>query len=151
MSMQEINKAAVRRIYADCWNRNDMQAVDEIFAPDVRHDRLLPGWPAGREGFKHLIRLWRDAFPDIHEEAVELIAEGEKVASRFRLRGTHQGLFYGIGPTGRKVDIHGAEIFRFAEGKVVEYLYHEDTLGLFFQLGALPLPPLDMAGVATRV
>lgn len=144
------NKDTVRRIYSDCWNRNDMTAVDEIFAADMKHDQFLPGWPTGREGFKRLIKFWRDAFPDIHEDAIEVIAEGDKVASRFRLRGTHKGTFYGIGPTGRKVDIYGAEIFRFKDGKVVEYLYHEDTLGVFYQIGAMPLVPIDVAGVASR-
>ena len=131
MSTQEQNKATVARIYGTCWNKGDMAAIDEIFAADVKHGQFLPDWPTGREGFKALVKFWRQAFPDIHEEAVELITEGDKVASRFRLQGTHQGDFYGIPPTGRRVNIYGAEIFRFKDGKVVEYLYHEDTLGLF--------------------
>jgi predicted ester cyclase len=147
MNEQARNKALVNRIYASCWNKGDMTAIDEIIATDVRHEQFLPGWPNGRDGFKTLVNFWRRAFPDIHEEAVELVAEGDKVASRFRLRGTHLGEFYGIVATGRRVDIYGAEIFRFQDGKVVDYLYHEDTLGLFFQLGAIPLPRLELAGV----
>ena len=147
MSTQEQNKATVARIYGTCWNKGDMAAIDEIFAADVKHGQFLPDWPTGREGFKALVKFWRQAFPDIHEEAVELITEGDKVASRFRLQGTHQGDFYGIPPTRRRVNIYGAEIFRFKDGKVVEYLYHEDTLGLFFQLGLFPLTANAIAGV----
>lgn len=147
MIEQERNKKLVASIYAICWNQGDMKKIDELFAPDVKHDHFLPGWPSGREGFKELVRFWRNAFPDIHEDALDLIADGEKVASRFRLRGTHRGDFYGIPGTGRKVDILGAEVFRIQNGKVTEYIYHEDTLGLFFQLGVMPLPNLAIAGV----
>jgi steroid delta-isomerase-like uncharacterized protein len=150
MNDQERNKETVRRIYAVCWNQGDMAMIDEIFAPDVKHDNFLPGWPTGREGFKALVQFWREAFPDIREDVVELLAEGDQVASRFRLQGTHAGDFYGISGTGRKVNIYGAEIFRFKDGKVVEYVYHEDALGLFFQLGALPLGNPDIAGVLTK-
>lgn len=150
MTEQESNKATVARIYAVCWNEGDMKVIDEIFDADVRHEQFPPGWPTGREGFKTLVKFWRDAFPDLNEIAVDLIADGDQVASRFRLRGTHEGEFYGIPVTGREVDIYGAEIFRFKGGKVVDYVYHEDTLGLFFQLGALPLPQLALAGVAGK-
>ncbi|MES0884394.1 ester cyclase [Roseibium sp. SCP14] len=147
MTEQERNKETVARIYGTCWNKGDMNAIDEIFAEDVKHDQFLEGWPTGRDGFKTLVKFWREAFPDIHEDAIELIADGDQVVSRFRLRGTHKGDFYGIPGTGRKVDIYGAEVFRFENGKVVDYIYHEDTLGLFFQLGVLPLPSLQIAGV----
>ncbi len=149
MTDQERNKQIVASIYSTCWNKGDMAAIDEIFAPDVKHEQFLPGWQSGREGFKQLVNFWREAFPDIHEDAVELIADGDKVASRFRLRGTHGGEFYGVPGTGRQVDIYGAEVFKFEDGKVVEYVYHEDTLGLFFQLGVMPLPSLAIAGVAS--
>ena len=150
MTDQDRQKETVRRIYASCWNMGDMASIDDIFAVDVEHDHFLPGWPTGREGFKALVQFWRKAFPDIREDVVEILSEGDQVASRFRLQGTHQGDFYGIPGTGRTVDIYGAEIFRFKDGKVVEYVYHEDTLGLFFQLGVLPLGNSDIAGVLTR-
>ncbi len=147
MTVEEMNKIAVRRIYSECWS-GDMQAIDEIFAPDMEHDQFLPGWPTGREGFKALVHLWRTAFPDIHEEAVEIIAEGDRAVCRFRLSGTHLGQFYQLPPTGRRIEIMGADFYRFASGMVTEYSYHEDTLGLFYQLGLLPLPKQDIAGVA---
>ncbi len=148
MTDQERNKQIVAEVYGICWNQGDMNRIDEIFNEDVRHEQFLAGWPTGREGFKMLVGFWREAFPDIHEDAIDLVAEGNTVMSRFRLRGTHKGDFYGIPGTGRKVDICGAEWFKFDEnGKVTDYLYHEDTLGLFFQLGVMPLPHLAIAGV----
>ncbi len=147
MTEQERNKQTVARIYNICWNEGNMNEIDNIFDENVKHGQFLEGWPTGREGFKTLVNFWRAAFPDIHEDAIELIADGDKVASRFRLQGTHQGDFYGIPGTGRKIDIFGAEVFKFENGKVVDYIYHEDTLGLFFQLGMMPLPHLAIAGV----
>ena len=148
MTEQERNKQTVADIYATCWNKGDMNRIDEIFSDELRHDQFLDGWPNGREGFKMLVRFWREAFPDIHEDAIELVAERNTVMSRFRLRGTHKGQFYGVPGTDRKVDIYGAEWFKFDDGgKVTDYLYHEDTLGLFFQLGVMPLPHLAIAGV----
>ncbi|UTW60349.1 ester cyclase [Kordiimonas sp. SCSIO 12603] len=147
MSEQERNKEIVEKIYSICWNHGDMDMIDEIFDENVNHEQFLEGWPTGREGFKTLVRFWREAFPDIHEDAIELIAEGNKVASRFRLRGTHKGDFYGIPGTGKKIDIYGGEMFTFNDGKVVDYLYHEDALGLFFQIGVMPLNQDEIAGV----
>ncbi|MCK0070607.1 ester cyclase [Kordiimonas laminariae] len=147
MSEQERNKEIVEKIYSICWNHGDMDMIDEIFDENVNHEQFLEGWPTGREGFKTLVRFWREAFPDIHEDAIELIAEGNKVASRFRLRGTHKGDFYGIPGTGKKIDIFGGEMFTFKDGKVVDYLYHEDALGLFFQIGVMPLNQDEIAGV----
>lgn len=147
MSTTEKHKEIVKSIYAVCWNEGDMDAVDRIFDDNVQHDQFLDDWPKGKEGFKALVNFWKTAFPDIHEEVVDIVAEGNKVASRFRLTGTHRGDFYGIPGTGRKIDILGAELFEFKDGKVVNYVYHEDTMGLFYQLGFMPVGSEKIAGV----
>ncbi|MDJ0513945.1 MAG: ester cyclase [Methyloceanibacter sp.] len=149
MSEQEQNGNTAARVYAECWNNGDMAAIDEIFAADLKHAPFMPGWPMGREGFRKLVGYWRNAFPDIHEELVDSVAEGDKVATRFRLTGTHKGDFSGVPGTGRKISIEGAEIFRFENGKIVEYFYVEDALGVFLQLGAVELPEAEIAGVAS--
>ncbi|PVZ70173.1 ester cyclase [Pelagibaculum spongiae] len=148
MTNTERNKQTVAKIYSICWNNGDMEEIDKVFDDNVEHDQFLEDWPKGKEGFKTLVKFWRTAFPDIKEEALEIIGEGNKVASRFRLSGTHLGDFYGIPGTGRKIDILGAEIFEFNEdGKVIKYFYHEDTMGLFMQIGLLPLDHDKIAGV----
>jgi len=121
--------------------------------PDVllRHrphypPRLFRPWPQGREGFKRLVQTWRVAFPDLHEHLEFVLAEGDRALGRFRLTGTHSGPFYGIEPTGRSVDIHGVDVARIVDGQIVEYFYHEDTFGLFRQLGRFPANYSDVAG-----
>ena len=144
----ERNKAVARRFYEEFWCRGNPDAADEIVAEDVDHGQNPPGWPRGRDGFKRLVTTWRSAFPDMHEEILLMIAEGDWVASAFRLRGTHQGPFYGLEATGRRVDIRGVDLLRIVDGQVVEWIYSEDALGLFEQLGGLPPDVADVAGPA---
>lgn len=148
MSTTEANKALMRRFYDEFWCKGNADAADEIIAADLRHDQLPPDWPSGRDGFKQVVRLWRRGFPDMHEEVELMIAEGDRVAGRFRLTGTHRGEFYGLAPTGRRVDIHGIDLVRIAGGRIVEWAYQEDTLALFCQLGAWPADMAAIAGTA---
>jgi len=145
MSTTEANKALMRDFYEEFWCKGNVDAADLLIADDLRHDQLPAGCPGGRDGFKEVVRLWRRGFPDMHEDAELMIAEGDRVSSRFRLTGTHRGEFYGLAPTGRRVDIRGIDMVRIAGGRIVEWVYQEDTLALFRQLGAFPP---DMSGIA---
>ncbi|MDP8951660.1 MAG: ester cyclase, partial [Actinomycetota bacterium] len=70
----------------------------------------------------------------------DLFAEGDKAVLRFTFRGTHQGEFMGNAPTGKRVTMAGIDIFRIADGKIVELWGQEDVLGMMQQLGAIPEP-----------
>lgn len=137
MSAEE-NKALVRRTYEEVLNKGDLDVVDELYASEYFY--TSPGAPAlqGPEGFKQLVRMLRAAFPDLRFTPEELIAEGENVVSRWTGRGTHQGQFKGISPTGKRVTVSGIIIHRIANGKFVEDHEELDALGLLQQLGALP-------------
>ena len=139
------NRRVARRFYEEFWCRGNADAADTLVAADLIHDQLPDGWPSGREGFKQLVRTWRAAFPDMHEEVLLMVAEGDWVVSRFRLSGTHRGMFYGVPPTGRRVAIEGVDFLRITDGQIAEWIYSEDALGLFRQLGAMPP---DIAAVA---
>jgi len=145
MSKSEANKALARRFYEEFWCKGNAEAADELVARDIEHGQLPAGWPKGRDGFKEVVRLWRRGFSDMQEEIEWLVAEDDWVIGRFRLTGTHDGPFYGMAPTGRRVDIHGIDALRIRNGYIVEWVYQEDTLGLFRQLGRMPE---DLAGVA---
>jgi steroid delta-isomerase-like uncharacterized protein len=138
-------EALARRFYDEFWTNGNEAVADELVADDVIHAQFPQGWPRGREGFKRLVRVWREGFPDMHEEIELMVAGDEWVASRFRLRGTHRGDFYGIPATGHPVEIRGVDLLRFESGRIAEWIYHEDTLGLFEQLG---VPPQDWSSVA---
>ena len=137
MSTEE-NKALDRRFAEEVWNRGNLAVVDELMSADFDgHD---PTMPAGREGFKQFVLMYRSAFPDIHITIEDQIAEGDKVVSRWTARGTHQGELMGIPPTGKQATVTGINIERFANGKFIEEWSNFDALGLLQQLGVVPIP-----------
>lgn len=146
MTEVERNKAMMERFYQEFWNKGNVDYADEIMVEDLIHDQLPSDWPKGREGFKRLVATWRAGFSDLNEDVEFVMGDGDRVMSRFTLTGTHDGTFYGIEPTGRRVEIQGVDVARIENGRIVEYFYHEDTLGLFRQLGAFPADTNEVAG-----
>ena len=138
--MTEENKAVETRFIEEVLNGKDLAVADELVAKDVVELDPFPGQEQGREGLKELLGMLFAAFPDQHWTIEELIAEGEKVVNRFTWRGTHQGEFMGIPPTGRRVEVKGVVIDRIVEGKIADTRILMDNLGLMQQLGAIPAP-----------
>jgi steroid delta-isomerase-like uncharacterized protein len=138
MSAKE-NKTIVQRA-EELWNTGNLAIADEIHATDfVNHD---PGDPDVRdlETYKGFIAAVRTGFPDFRVTIEDMIAEGDKVASRWTARGTHQGELMGIPPTGRQATWTTMTIYRFAGSKIVEAWWSKDMLGLLVQLGVIPPP-----------
>ncbi len=129
----EDNKVIVRRFYDEAINKKNLAAIDEFVDPNVIDHSGLPG---GIEGVKQLFSM--TLTPDLHLTVEDQIAEGDKVVSRLTWRGTHQGEFMGILPTGKQVTITSIEIVRLADGKVVEHRNVVDNLGTLQQLGVVP-------------
>jgi steroid delta-isomerase-like uncharacterized protein len=141
MSTEE-NKALILRWFEEDKKRN-LAGILELYAPDyVIHGGEVYGLPPtftpGVEGLKQLFTTVWTAFPDEQAVVEDLIAEGDKVVSRFTFRGTHQGEFMGIPPTGKVVTVTGIYISRCAGGKVVEDWRQVDDLGWMQQLGVIP-------------
>jgi predicted ester cyclase len=84
--------------------------------------------------------MYLTAFPDLHLTIEDLIAEGDKVVDRQTARGTHQGTFMGIPPTGKQITVTAMNISRIVGGKIVEHWVELDTLGMLQQLGVVPMP-----------
>lgn len=96
--------------------------VEELFAP--RAARRV----------KRLFAEFRSAFPDWREEIVDLVAEGDKMAGRFRCSGTHRGEFLGEAPTGKRMDVEGVFFLRVEDGRIVDFWALEDSLNRMHQL-----------------
>ena len=135
----EDNKALFRR-WCEVISQNRLDRVEEIIAPDEVDHALPPGIPSGLEGVKQLFTLLHTAFPDLQIEIEDLIAEGDKVVGRVTARGTHQGEFMGIAPTGKPVSFNAIDVVRIGSGKIVERWSQADSLALLQQLGAVPAP-----------
>ena len=131
------NKAVVLRFVEGVVNQGDTKLLADLVAPD--HVRHAPdGDLYGPEGVRIDVAEWRSGFPDLRLEVADQVAEGDRVASRFLLRGTHGGPFLGAAPTGRPVAVAGVSIDRLAEGRLIESWLSLDALGLLRQAGALP-------------
>jgi steroid delta-isomerase-like uncharacterized protein len=140
MSTEE-NKALARRLYEEVFNQGQLEAVDQLVAPDAIEHEEVPGIAgSGSEILKHFVTIFRAAFPDAQVTIEDLIAEGDKVVCRVTFHGTQQGEFMGIAPTGRPITFAVIDILRVADGKIVEHWGQTDNLGLLQQLGAIPAP-----------
>ncbi len=139
--MEQTSKQIARRVIEEAFVGGRLDAVDELIAADaVSHDPAIPESVRGPEGVKQVIAGYRAAFPDLRIEIQDQIADGGSVATRWTARGTHQGDFMGLAPTGREATVTGITIDRIADGKIVESWSNWDTLGLLQQLGAIPVP-----------
>ena len=137
----EQNRALVRRLVEEAFNRGNMSVVDEVVAPDfVEHEELPPGLPSDREGVKHMMTMMRSAFPDFKATIDDMIAEGDKVVLRMTWNGTQRGEFMGIAPTGKSVSVGVIDIIRIADGKFVEHWGQMDNMGMMQQLGVIAAP-----------
>ena len=137
---EEENKTIARRFNEDIWGTGDEAALEEVLAEDVVDHGAIPGQPPGREGHKYQLNLFRSAFPDLHVTTEDIVAEGDKVVSRWSARGTHQGELMGIAPTGNEVTFSGIDVLRIAGGKVVERWAEYNALEVMQQLGVVPPP-----------
>jgi predicted ester cyclase len=122
--VSEHNKATVRRLITEVLNGGRLEAIDELYAPELA--------PAARRW----IAPFRASFPDVHMEVVELIAEGDQVVGRFTCSATHLGEWLGHPPTGRRFErVDEVSIFRMRDGRITQVWSLEDTLGRLRQLG----------------
>jgi steroid delta-isomerase-like uncharacterized protein len=138
----EENKAIARRLMTEVMNEGKLEVADELLAADwVDHDPANPpGSASGPDAFKQLATMYRAAFPDMKMTIEDMIAEGDRVVTRWTARGTHQGELMGAPPSGKQVTVTGIGIDRIAGGKIAESWGNWDTLGLLTQVGAIPEP-----------
>ena len=136
----EVNKASVRRFYDEAFNKKNKAAIDEFVDLNQVDHAAPPGTPGGLAGAKQTIAMYLTAFPDLHFTVEDIIAERDKVVTRLTVRGTQQGAFMGISPTGKHATGTAIDINRIADGKSVEHWLEMDTMGLLQQLGVVPTP-----------
>jgi len=135
-----MNKAAVRRLYEEAFAQGKTEVVDEVLDPDfVCHDpNSETGEIRGAETMKGEIEYFRGAFPeDFFWRVEDQLAEGDKVTTRYTMGGTHQGEFFGVGGSGKRIEISGINIDRCEGGKVVEEWASYDLHGAMRQAGAI--------------
>jgi len=134
----EANKAIMQR-FTEFINTGNKQLTAELISPDAIFH--IPGAPEplrGPDGYLAVIGMMRSGFPDIQWTLEEMIAEGDRVAARFIMRGTHRGSFFGVPPTGSAIEVQAMNFYRLSGGQLVEERRQPDLLGLLQQIGAVP-------------
>jgi steroid delta-isomerase-like uncharacterized protein len=132
----EANKALVRRFYDEVINARNLDAIGTLLTPDFVHN----GEARGQAGQRAAIETLFTAFPDMRAMIDGMVAEGDEVAARMTWRGTHQGPFMGIAPTGREISFASVVIMRIAGGRLAQAWITEDDLGILRQIGGYPCP-----------
>ena len=137
------NKEIVRRI-EDAWDRNDLAALDQYFAPDFNNAQSgTPGLPPGLAGSKLAHQGVMSAFPDRKATIVDLVGDGDKVAVRVRVTGTNTGGAPFLGQpeaNGAKIDFEIWSLYQLRDGRVVAHWGINDGVTAMMQVGAMPTP-----------
>jgi len=134
----ETNKIVMSRFLEFINTASEILAQELISPNAIFH---VPGRPEpmrGPAGYLAIIGMMRGGFPDIQWTVEEMVIEGDKVAARFTMRGTHQGTFFGFPPTGKKIAVQAINIYRLSDGQFVEEHGQPYMLGLLQQIGAIP-------------
>jgi len=124
MTTESANKQLIRRMVAEVFNAGRVEVIDELYVPKLT------------EGVKALVTMLRSGFPDVTMEIEHLIEEGDKLACRWNVTGTHQGWFNGVPPTGVRAAWSGTSMYGVADGKIIVVLSNWDLYGLLRQLRA---------------
>jgi len=138
ISAIEKNKELLRKAVEEVWNKGNFDNMKEMVSDDFVIHFSRPGEELrGPENVKQFYSSLRDAFPDLHFEILNQVAEGDKVVTHWTASGTHKGEFKGIPPTGNKVTFTAMDIDRIVDGKAVECWSNVDELSLMQQLGVI--------------
>jgi len=134
-----VEAAFMHRWFEEVWNNQSEAAVDEMFAADGVGHGLGDGDIVGPEAFKVFHRAFVSAYPDLRVMVEDTVVEGDRIATRCRVTGTHRGHGIGLSPTSREVDFTGMVIVRVTDGKIVEAWNEFDFMKMYQTLGALTL------------
>jgi steroid delta-isomerase-like uncharacterized protein len=141
--MSEQNKEKMRRVLEEAFGQGKVEVIEEVFHSDfVCWDpNSGSGEIRGADTIKGEIEYFRNAVPDLTYTVEDQVSEDDKVVSRYTVRGTHQGEFFGVPGSGKRIEMTGIQIDRFDEsGKLIEEWPEYDLLGAMKQMGAIPEP-----------
>jgi steroid delta-isomerase-like uncharacterized protein len=140
---KEQNKRLVR-LFFELLDRHDADRIGQLLVSSTNYTFYVGGTssPLDWNEHKRLLAGVTNAFPDLHHEIVDMIAEGDKVAVRLNVTGTHKGEFQGIAPTDKKLSFDEMGFITIIDGKITEGWISADTMRLMQQIGGIP-PPLS--------
>jgi predicted ester cyclase len=138
MSIEE-NKQLARRFYEEVVNTGNVDLLAEIISPDYVEVHQNTRYPIGLEGARQHVLGGRQTYPDLHLTIERQIAEGPWVVTQVTARGTHQGVWLGMKPTGKNVEMTVVNLDKVIDGRIVEHGGAADLLHPFLEIGAVQI------------
>jgi steroid delta-isomerase-like uncharacterized protein len=133
-------KRIAERWFEEVLSEGKMEVIDELCSPDHVEHNPLPGTdPVGLAGIREGVTRVRAAFPDIEVTVEDIVVEGDQLAARTTLRGTHEGEFFGVPATGKRIEVSRYDFVRFEDGLAVEHWGTIDSAALMEQIGPVPV------------
>lgn len=132
----------IHRWFEEVWNNRNADAIDEMFAEDGVANGFNDGDGnplRGPTGFKVLHTQFLSAYPDLKITVEDTVVEGDKIAARCRVTGTHKGGSLGVAPTDQPVEFTGMTIVQVRDGKIVEAWNEFNFMDMYDKLGVLTL------------
>lgn len=137
----DANAELARRIPEEVATEGNLDLIDEICKENIADH--TPTWDVtGRAEFKAQIRSLRESFDDFSATVEDVVTEGDTVAMRVTLRGTHAGAFMGAEPTGKRIEVENMVFTRIEDGMIAERWVQPDMLSMLSQLGIVDLPEM---------
>ncbi len=134
---EEQNEALIRQVL-ELINDRNLDAAFEFYAPDYIYHGPGGQELRGRDAIRGLWAVFLTGFPDLHSTVDDVISEGDKLVLRWTVQGTHTGEFLGIPASNKQMTLPITEIFRIADGQLVEAWDQYDNLHLMEQIDAIP-------------
>jgi C-1 hydroxylase len=134
-SREEGNKNLIRR-YVETWNRGDIEGLSRFWARDMIHHTRTK--QQGFDEVKQIVADFANAFPDLRFQLSDIVAEGDRVATRMIAHATHLGAYMGVPPTGKKISCAVMGVARVVGDQIAEHWGVTDELAIMAQIGLLP-------------
>jgi steroid delta-isomerase-like uncharacterized protein len=138
--MSADHRAVVHRFYSEVFEGGNLDLIDEMLTDDFVDHEAPPDMPNGRDGAKEMLGGLRQAFPDLRVTVEDTIVEGDRVAVRARMTGTHQADYMGIPATGNSVDMPLIDMMEFRDGRISQHWGVTDFMAMMMQLGVIDQP-----------
>ena len=137
--MSADNKAVVRRLYEEVWNKRKLEVINEIISPShALQASNIFGSSIGPEAYKRNALLFFAGYPDLHWTIEDTIAEKDKVVACWTISGTHKGDYLGVSATNKKISVDGMTVHHITNGKIMDSYVSWDIWGMMQQLGVVP-------------
>ncbi|HTK17451.1 MAG TPA: ester cyclase [Acidimicrobiia bacterium] len=130
-------KQLVLRYYDEVWRDGNVDAIDELLAPDHVDETPPPGFDGTRDAQKQIAAMMRDTSKDKTIEVLDVVVDGNRVAGVWRMAWTQVGDLWGMVPAdGKRIELEGIDYFQIRDGRIARTRHVENWLAVVFELGA---------------